>query len=230
MNDNYYDYDEAYAMARQDYFSRTYQTMALGLLLTFATAFGIAYFLPWVAYNGPLLFILIIAQFGLVFALNRAIQTASYGTVIGMFAGYACLTGVTFSTLFLAFDVGTIFVCFAAAAAAFGGMALYGHLTHRNLSPWAGSLMGGLIGLIVLGIVGIFLNMPLVDEFICALGIVIFMGLTAYDSQKLGQMYDATGGGELAERYSIYAALQLYLDFLNIFLYLLRFLGNRRRD
>lgn len=229
MNQNY-SYREAYELARRDYFTRTYQTMAFGLLLTFGTALATARFLPWIAYNGMLVMLLCIAQIGLVFALNRAIQTAQYGTVMAMFAGYACLTGVTFSSLFLAFDVGAVFVCFAATAAAFGGMALYGHLTRRNLSPWAGSLMGGLIGLIVLGIVGAFLRLPMLDEFICALGIVLFMGLTAYDSQKLGQMYDAAGGGELAERYSVYAALQLYLDFLNIFLYLLRFLGNRRND
>lgn len=227
---NYYEYDESYAAARRDYFSRTYQTMAFGLLLTFGTAMAVAYLMPWVAYNSILVLLLCVVELGLVFALNRAIQTASYGTVMALFALYACVTGVTFSTLFLAFDVGTIFVCFLGAAAAFGGMALYGHLSHRDLSPWRSSLLGGLIGLIVLGIVGLFLNMPLLDEFICALGIVIFMGLTAYDSQKLGQMYDATGGGELAERYGVYAALQLYLDFLNIFLYLVRFLGSRRRD
>lgn len=225
---NFY-YDEAYAMERRAYFSRTYQMMAFGLLLTFGTALATAEFFPWIAYSPAVVLLLCVAQIGLVIALNRAIWSAGYGQALAMFAGYACLTGVTFGTLFLAFDVGTIFQCFLATAAAFGGMAAFGAMTKRDLSPWITSLMGALVGVLVLSIVGIFLQSAMLDLLISAVGVVVFMGLTAYDSQKLGRVYDQTGGGEAAERYSVYAALQLYLDFVNLFLYLLRLLASNRR-
>lgn len=221
-------YNESYAMEKRAYFSRTYQTMAFGLLLTFATALATARFFPWIAYS-PAVVLLCIAQIGLVIVLNRSIWSAGYGQVMAMFALYACLTGVTFGTLFLAFDVGTIFQCFLAAAVAFGGMAVFGAVTRRDLSPWISSLMGALVGIVVLAIVGIFLRFPMLDMLVSAVGVVVFMGMTAYDSQKLGQLYDQTRGGEIAERYSVYAALQLYLDFINLFLYLLRLLSNNRR-
>ncbi|MCD8342087.1 MAG: Bax inhibitor-1/YccA family protein [Clostridiales bacterium] len=235
----YQDYDynnysylspEERAAAKRNYFSRTYQTMAFGLLITFATALVTAMYFPWLAYNYMVVLLLCVAQIGLVVALNRAIATAGYGQVIAMFAGYACLTGVTFGSLFLLFDVTTIFQCFLATAAAFGGMAIFGAVTKRDLSPWISSLMGTLIGVLVLAVVNIFLQSPMLDSLICAVGVVLFMGMAAYDSQKLGQMFDQTGGGELAERYSVYAALQLYLDFINIFLYLLRLVSRSRRN
>jgi FtsH-binding integral membrane protein len=228
-NNNYMTQEE-FALAKRNYFSRTYQTMAVGLLITFATALLTAFYLPWLAYStGPVL-ILCLVQIGLVIGLNRMIATASYGQVMGMFALYALVTGVTFGSIFLVFDMATIFQCFLATAAAFGGMAVYGSVTRRDLSPWASSLLGTLIGVLVLGIVNIFLRSSLVEMFISAVGVILFMVLTAYDSQKLSRMFDQTGGGELAERYSVYAALQLYLDFLNLFLYLLRLLGNQRRN
>lgn len=228
VENNFY-YNEEYALAKREYFSRTYQKMTLGLLITFATALITARYFPWISYS-PMILPLCIVQIVLVIVMNRAIHTARYGQVIAMFVGYAALTGVTFGTLFLVFDIGSIFQCFLSTAVAFGGMAIFGSVTKRDLSPWIRSLVGALIGLLVLGIVSIFFHFPLLDQLISALGIIIFMGMTAYDSQKLSRLYDQTGGGELAERYSIYAALQLYLDFINLFLYLLRFFGNRRRN
>ncbi|MCD8141767.1 MAG: Bax inhibitor-1/YccA family protein [Clostridiales bacterium] len=235
----YQDYDynnysylspEERAAAKRNYFSRTYQTMAFGLLITFATALVTAMYFPWISYNMGAVLLLCVAQLVLVVALNRAIATAGYGQVIAMFAGYACLTGITFGSLFLVFDIATIFQCFLATAAAFGGMAIFGAVTKRDLSPWISSLMGTLIGVLVLAVVNIFLGSPMLDSLICAVGVVLFMGMTAYDSQKLGRMFDQTGGGELAERYSVYAALQLYLDFINLFLYLLRLMSRSRRN
>lgn len=227
--ENEYYSNEAYVAEKRSYFSRTYQTMAFGLLITFATALATARLFPWIAYNQVAVMLLCIAQIGLVVAMSRAVWSAGYGQVIAMFALYACLTGVTFGTLFLVFDVGTIFQCFLATAAAFGGMAVFGAVTKRDLSPWISSLMGALVGIVVLSIVGIFFRFPMLDMLISAVGVVVFMGMTAYDSQKLGRVYDQTRGGEMAERYSVYAALQLYLDFVNLFLYLLRLLANNRR-
>ena len=139
-------------------------------------------------------------------------------------------TGVSLSSVFLLFDVSGIFLCFLATAASFGAMALYGMRSRKNLAAWGGTLFGALIGLLVLMVASFFLRFPMLDLFICVLGLLVFLGLTAYDTRKLSMMYDQAAGTELADRYSIYAALQLYLDFINIFLYLIRLLGYANRD
>lgn len=223
-------YMDSYAQAKRGYFARTYRMMALGLAVTFLTAMGTALFLPWVAYNGLLVILLCAAELFLVVAFSRRIMTASYGQVMGMFFAYACLSGVTLSSVFLVFDVSTIFLCFLSTAVAFGAMALFGHRTTRDLSPWRSTLFGGLIGILVMSLIGLFLRIPAFDLFISVFGVLLFMGITAYDSQKLSVMFDQAGGTEIAERYAVYAALQLYLDFINLFVQLLNILAisNRR--
>lgn len=224
-------YMDSYVQAKRDYFARTYRIMALGLAVTFLTAMGTALFIPWIAYNSLLVILLCAAELFLVIGFSRRIMTASYGQVIGMFFAYACLSGVTLSSIFLVFDISTIFLCFLSTAVAFGAMALFGVRTARDLSPWRSTLFGGLVGIIVMSLLGLFLRIPAFDLFISVFGVLLFMGMTAYDSQKLGQMFDQAGGTEIAQRYAVYAALQLYLDFINLFVHLLSILSlSNRRD
>lgn len=222
-------YMNDYVQAKQNYFSRTYRLMAMGLLITFLTAMATAIFIPWIVYNGLLVILLCAAEIGLVVAFSRSIMSASYSTVMSMFVAYACLTGVTLSSIFLCFDISTIFLCFLATAIAFGSMALFGHRTGRDLSVWRSTLMGGLVGIIVMSLLGLFLRIPMLDLFISVLGVLLFMGMTAYDSQRLSVMFDQAGGTEIAERYSVYAALQLYLDFINLFVHLISILAQSGR-
>lgn len=232
MYNDYHDdfYLNDYGQAKQAYFSRTYGIMAMGLLVTFLTALATAILAPWMAYSGTLTILLCAAELILVIAFSRAIMTASYGTVMAMFMGYSCLNGVTLSSIFMTFDVTSVFMCFLATAIAFGSMALFGHRTSRNLSSWGSTLLGGLVGIIVMSVIGLFLRLPALDLFISVLGVLVFMGLTAYDSQKLSVMFDRAGGTELADRYAVYAALQLYLDFINLFIHLLSIMSRSRRD
>lgn len=226
-------YVNDYQQAKREYFSRTYGMMALGLGVTFLTAMATAVFAPWMAYNTMLTILLCIAELVLVVVFSRSIMTASYSTVRAMFLGYACLTGVTLSSVFMTFDVSTIFLSFLSTAIGFGSMALFGMRTERDLSGWGGALMGGLVGILVMSLVGIFLHIPQLDLFVCVFGVLVFMGLTAYDNQKLSIMFDRAGGSEMADRYAVYAALSLYLDFINLFIRMLelmsRYSNSRRR-
>ncbi len=232
MYSDYHDsfYLDDYARAKQAYFSRTYGTMAVGLLVTFLTALATAILAPWMAYSFTLTIFLCVAELILVVAFSRAIMTASYGAVMAMFMGYSCLNGVTLSSIFMMFDVTSIFMCFLATAVAFGSMAHFGLRTSRSLSSWRSTLLGGLIGILVLSVAGLFLSLPALDLFISVLGVLVFMGLTAYDNQKLSVMFDQAGGTELADRYAVYAALQLYLDFINLFIHLLSIMARSRRN
>lgn len=215
---------------RQQFLTKTYGTMALGLLITFVTAWVVARFFPGIAYNTFVVFGLLIVELAIVWSFSRRVQTASYQTVIGMFVFYAALTGVTFSAVFLRFDMNSIFLCFLMSAAAFGIMALVGHTTRTDLSPLRGVLIGGLIAVLVMSIVGMIFGLSSLEIIVCCAGIAIFLGLTAYDTQKLTQMYDCVAGTELEQKYAVFGALQLYLDFVNLFDYILILFGGRRRN
>ena len=201
--------------ARRAYFTQTYGLMAAALAVTFAAALIVARFFPQIAFSTPVVIGLCVAELVVVIAFSRSLTRVSSGTAPGMF---------------LLYDVSGIFLCFLATAASFGAMALYGMRSRKNLAAWGGTLFGALIGLLVLMVASFFLRFPMLDLFICVLGLLVFLGLTAYDTRKLSMMYDQAAGTELADRYSIYAALQLYLDFINIFLYLIRLLGYANRD
>lgn len=127
---------------------------------------------------------LCVAELVVVIAFSRSLTRVSSGTALGMFLLYACLTGVSLSSVFLLFDVSGIFLCFLATAASFGAMALYGMRSRKNLAAWGGTLFGALIGLLVLMVASFFLRFPMLDLFICVLGLLVFLGLTAYDTRK----------------------------------------------
>jgi FtsH-binding integral membrane protein len=222
--------EDELAEGRAQFFTKTYGIMAVGLLITFAVAMAVAQFLPQVAYNTGIVLAVCVAELATVWILSARLQRASYGEALGMFLFYSMLTGVTFSSIFLLFDIKSISVCFLASAGAFGAMAIVGHSTKRDLSPMRGILLGGLISILVLSVISLIFRLAALDILICCIGIAIFLGLTAYDTQKLGQMYEASAGTAMAEKLSVFGALQLYLDFVNLFQYILVLFGGRRRN
>ena len=227
---DYNNYDRGYAepsMNASDYMTRL---MASGLLITFAMAY-ITATTPLIYLVDSLYFVLTIAELALVFVLSSRVQNMSVDAARATFFGYALLNGMVLSYYFIAFSVGTLVMAFLATAVYFGLMAVYGTTTHKDLTGWGPRLMMGLVALIVTSLIGMLFGFGFGSSvFYCGIGLVLFMLLTAYDTQKLQQMYAYYAGDpELAEKASIYGALTLYLDFINIFLYVVRLLGNNRR-
>ena len=233
---DYNNYNRGYtepSMTSVNYMTRTYRWMACGLLVTFAAAFVTAA-TPLFYVVNSLYLLFTIAELGLVFILSSRVQNMSVGAARGVFLGYALLNGMVLSYYFIAFSVGTLVLAFLATAVYFGLMAVYGTTTHKDLSSWGPKLMMALFALIITGVVGMLFGMGFGTTVLySSIGLVVFMLLTAYDTQKLSQMYSYYAfDSELAEKASIYGALTLYLDFINIFLYVVRLLGmnNRRRS
>ena len=234
MDYNYNGYDRGYtepAMTSADYMNRTYRWMAVGLLITFAAAFVTAATPLWYVVNS-LYLVFTIAELVLVYVLSSRVQSMSVGGARATFFAYALLNGMVLSYYFWVFDLGTLVLAFLATSLYFGLMAVYGTTTHRDLSGWGPKLMMGLFALIITGFVGMLFGMSFLTTVLySAVGLVVFMLLTAYDTQKLSQMFSYYAyDGELAEKASIYGALTLYLDFINIFLYVVRLLGMNSRS
>ena len=230
---DYNNYDRGYAepsMNASDYMTRTYRWMASGLLITFAMAY-ITATTSLIYLVDSLYLVLTIAELALVFVLSSRVQNMSVDAARATFFGYALLIGMVLSYYFIVFSVGTLVMAFLATAVYFGLMAVYGTTTHKDLTGWGPRLMMGLVALIVTSLIGMLFGFGFGSSVLyCGIGLVLFMLLTAYDTQKLQQMYAYYAGDpELAEKASIYGALTLYLDFINIFLYVVRLLGNNRR-
>ena len=230
---DYNNYDRGYAepsMNASDYMTRTYRWMASGLLITFAMAY-ITATTQLIYLVDSLYFVLTIAELALVFVLSSRVQNMSVDAARATFFGYALLNGMVLSYYFIVFSVGTLVMAFLATAVYFGLMAVYGTTTHKDLTGWGPRLVMGLVALIVTSLIGMLFGFGFGSSVLyCGIGLVLFMLLTAYDTQKLQQMYAYYAGDpELAEKASIYGALTLYLDFINIFLYVVRLLGNNRR-
>ena len=230
---DYNNYDRGYAepsMNASDYMTRTYRWMASGLLITFAMAY-ITATTSLIYLVDSLYLVLTIAELALVFVLSSRVQNMSVDAARATFFGYALLNGMVLSYYFIVFSVGTLVMAFLATAVYFGLMAVYGTTTHKDLTGWGPRLMMGLVALIVTSLIGMLFGFGFGSSVLyCGIGLVLFMLLTAYDTQKLQQMYAYYAGDpELAEKASIYGALTLYLDFIIIFLYVVRLLGNNRR-
>ena len=216
----------------QRYTAKTFLWMFLGLLVTFAVSVvGYATLLPYrILMVSPYLLLVITgAELVLVFVLSAKIQSLSVGAARGLFLAYAVLNGVVFSTWFFLYEVYSLVLVFAVTALYFGIMAAFGYFTSMDLSRIRTILIGGLIFLIVCGLLSLFLPLGMMDRVVCLIGVAVFLGFTAYDTQKIKAFYETCRGDQaMLERASIYSALELYLDFINLFLYLLRFLGKRR--
>ncbi|MDO9067234.1 MAG: Bax inhibitor-1/YccA family protein [Deltaproteobacteria bacterium] len=168
---------------------------------------------------------LIIGELALVFTLSGAINRLSAATATLIFIAYAALNGITMSVVFLAYTANSITSTFVITAGMFGAMSLYGSTTKRDLTSWGSFLFMGLIGIVIASIVNIFVGSSAVSWFVSGIGVIVFTGLTAYDTWKIKEM--AAQGIE-GRKPAIIGALTLYLDFINLFLMLLRFTGNRR--
>jgi uncharacterized protein len=179
-------------------------------------------------YQSPLKWVVMLAPLGLVFFLGFRINSMSVATAQITFWVYAALVGVSLSTIFLVYTAESITQTFFVTAAAFGALSLYGYTTKRDLTAMGSFLIMGVFGLILAMVVNLFLQSSALQFAISAIGVLVFAGLTAYDTQKIKAMYDYVAHDEtMMGRAAIMGALSLYLDFLNMFTFLLSFLGNR---
>ncbi|NTJ43328.1 Bax inhibitor-1/YccA family protein [Agrobacterium larrymoorei] len=178
-------------------------------------------------YSSPLRWVVMLAPLGLVFFLSFRIQKMSVPAAQATFWGYAALMGLSLSSIFLVYTGESIVQTFFVTAASFGALSLYGYTTKKDLSGMGSFLIMGLFGLIIASIVNIFLQSSAMGFAISAIGVLIFAGLTAYDTQKIKEMYFEGDDTASMGRKAIMGALTLYLDFINLFTFLLQFLGNR---
>lgn len=234
-NINRYDFDSEYAHAGltlNQYVSRTFGWMFVGLMITFVLAAVLAYTgMVLYLFSIPYLpMILLIAEVAVVLILSAGIQKRSVGATRVLFAVYSLLNGAVFSVYFVLYDVANLIFIFGLTALFFGAFALYGRFARTDLSRLRPLLIGGLIFLLIAGLLTFFINFTMLERVICMVGIVVFLCFTAYDTQKIKANYEYFYGDEaMLQKASIYSALQLYLDFINLFLYLLRFLGRNNR-
>lgn len=214
------------------YTAKTFLWMFLGLLVTFGVAllsYGtlLIYVIGQIPYAFVLLFVVEVA---VVIILSGRIHKMSVGAARGLFLFYSAINGVVFSYYFVAFTMPSLVLVFGATALYFGGMALFGYCTKVDLSRLRNILFAGLIFLIVFWVLSMFIPaFGMFERVACLIGIVIFLAYTAYDTQKIKAFYQAYQGDEvMLKKASIFSALELYLDFINLFVYLLRFLGKRK--
>jgi uncharacterized protein len=186
------------------------------------TTFGQAIF------GGPLMWLFILAPLGLVMLLSFGINRLAPSTALMLFFVYAGLLGLSLASIFLAYTGASITRVFFISAATFGATSLYGYTTRRDLTSVGSFMFMGLIGLIIASLVNIFLHSSALYWAISVIGVLIFVGLTAYDTQSIKEMYDVNDDGTIAGRKAVMGALRLYLDFINLFLMLLRLFGDRR--
>ncbi len=209
---------------------KVYGWMFVGLGVTAAVALGVAgspTLLQAIFGNKLLFFGLIAAELGLVFYLSARVQKLAPGTASGLFLLYSALNGATLAMIFVIYTGTSIATTFAVAAGMFGALALYGSTTKRSLAGVGQFVFMGLIGLILASVVGLFVKSDGLQFVISVAGVIIFTGLTAWDAQRLKAMATALPEGQTGS-YAVVGALSLYLDFINLFLFLLRFLGGRR--
>jgi hypothetical protein len=216
-----------------------YNYMASGVLLTGLVAMltarsGLAYTFA----TGPLMWLVALSPLAIVFAMSFGANKFSTSTLKGLFWGFAFLMGLSLSTIFLVYTGASIAATFFATAAAFAGLSLFGYSTQKDLSAWGSFLIMGVIGLIVAMLINMFLQSPAMMYAISFIGVLIFAGLTAYDTQKLKHQYLQIEQAKMTNpaiaasfpmgKVVVMGALNLYLDFINMFLFLLRFMGNSR--
>ena len=179
-------------------------------------------------FSGIFMWVLMLAPLALVFFISFRINSLDAGTARLLFFVYAALLGASLSVIFAVYTDASITRVFFISAAAFAGLSLWGYTTQRDLTGMGSFLMMGLIGIIIASLVNIFLKSSGLDWIISVVGVLVFAGLTAYDTQKIKEMYSAHDDGTVAGRKAVMGALALYLDFINLFLMLLRLFGGRR--
>ncbi|MBP0614919.1 Bax inhibitor-1/YccA family protein [Jiella mangrovi] len=229
------------------YMMKVYNLMAGGLALTGVAAYALyalattsdpaqavgqingVYFteLGAVVYQSPLRWVLMLAPLAMVFFLSFRVHKMSVQAAQTTFWAYAAMVGLSLSTIFLVYTQESITQVFFITAASFGALSLFGYTTKRDLSGWGSFLFMGVIGIVIAMIVNIFLGSAALTFAISVIGVLVFAGLTAYDTQQIKEMYYEGDGSAVMGRKAVMGALRLYLDFLNMFLFLLQLFGNR---
>jgi uncharacterized protein len=218
----------------RSYMLQVYNYMAIGLAVTGLVALGTATLattnqaFAQAMYGSPLQWIIIFAPLAMVFLISARINKMSLGGAQISFWVFAALMGLSLSSIFLVYTGASIARVFFITAAAFGALSLYGYTTKKDLSGWGSFLFMGLIGIILASIVNIFLASTALQFAVSVIGVLVFAGLTAYDTQQIKEMYNVNDDGTLSGRKAIMGALRLYLDFINMFMMLLSLFGNRQ--
>ena len=215
------------------YTAKTFLWMMLGLLVTFGVAaIGYATDLTWVLYRDVpgLQLILLVVTLILSITMVSRIERMSVTSAVVLFVAFSALFGLTLSLYMYVFQMTSFILIFLLTALYFGALAAYGYLTKADLSRLGPILFSGLIFLVIFGLLSMFIpGLAAMDRAVCLIGIVVFLGYTAYDTQRIQAFYSYYSGyPDMLEKASIFSALQLYLDFINLFLYLLRFMGRRK--
>jgi uncharacterized protein len=240
--------DAAVDQGLRAYMLKVYNLMAGGVALTGAAAYGLSALattsdpsqaaaqmgdimltsLGVAIYTSPLRWVILLAPLALVFFLSFRVQKMSASAAQTTFWVYAGLMGLSLSSIFLVYTGASLTQTFFVTAASFGALSLYGYTTKRDLSAMGSFLVMGLFGLIIASLVNLFLASSALNFAISVIGVLIFAGLTAWDTQKIKENYFEADGHEVASKKAVMGALTLYLDFINLFLFLLRFMGDRR--
>lgn len=231
------------------YMLKVYNLMGLGLLITGLAAVGTVMLatttdpasavatlpngdmltsLGYAIFASPLRWVIMLAPLAAVFFLSFRVQSMSISAAQTTFWVYAGLVGLSLSSIFLVYTTASIAQTFFATAAAFGALSLYGYTTKRDLTAMGSFLIMGVFGLIIASVINIFLQSSALSFAVSAIGVLVFAGLTAYDTQKIKEMYYENDDPLVAGRKAIMGALSLYLDFINMFMFLLQFMGDRR--
>jgi FtsH-binding integral membrane protein len=221
----------------RSYMLKVYNYMGIGLVVTglvawFANQAAVTdagQLTAWgeLLYTSPLMWVVMLAPLGFVLVLSFGINKLSVGAAQATFWAFAAVMGLSLSSIFMVYTDASIAKVFFITAATFGAMSLWGYTTKRDLTGMGSFLFMGLIGLIIAMVVNIFLQSSMLEFAISAIGVLIFVGLTAYDTQKIKESYSESHGAEVLAKGAIMGALSLYLDFINLFMMLLRLFGNR---
>ncbi len=213
----------------RQYMLRVYNYMTSGLVLTgliaYVTASSPA--MMQAIFGTPLQWVVMLAPLGFVFFLSAKIQTMRFGTAQACFWIFSGLMGLSLASIFVVYTGTSIARVFFITAGVFAAMSLYGYTTKKDLSGWGSFLFMGLIGIIIASLVNIFLASSALHFAISVIGVLVFTGLTAYDTQRIKEMYYVADGSEIAGKKAILGALRLYLDFINLFIMLLHLFGGR---
>ena len=208
---------------------QVYNLMAVGLGLTGVTALGVSSSpaLVQLFMQSPLQWVVMLAPLGFVLVLSFGINRLQASTARMVFIAFSVVMGISLSTIFLVYTDESIARTFFVTAGTFLGMSLYGYTTKRDLAGMGSFLVMGLFGLVLASLVGLFFHSTALQFAISVVGVLIFTGLTAWDTQRLKETYSASAGLEATNKLAVYGALSLYMDFINLFMYLLRFMGRR---
>lgn len=218
----------AYDAGLRSYMLSVYNYMASGVLLTGIVALAFASSgLAAQVFASPLRWLVILSPLAFVMVMSFGLNRLSTGALQATFWAFAAVMGLSMSSIFLVYTGGSIAITFFATAAAFLSLSLYGYTTKRNLQAFGTFLIMGLVGIIVATLLNLWFQSPAMNLAISAIGVLLFAGLTAYDTQRIKGMYDYVAGTDMMGKAVIMGALSLYLDFVNMFQFLLSFLGSR---